>query len=303
MPVSTENSVCEICQANNWTNIYNGPVREGAFGTKTAPTSVNACDGCGVWRLAEEVSFTNETYASDEYRKAMGQGIKVEDFFTSHDQTSLMNLVGIGDLSLRNKRIADIGAGAGSFLDYVAGPADEIIAIEPTPLYHESLKSRGYKLYPFTTDALENHKNQVDLVTSFQVIEHVPDPRVFLEEAATLLTDTGRIVIATPNRNDILMQLLPEDFPSFYFRSAHRWYFDKKSLVRCGANAGLEVETVKFAHGFGLSNTLSWLKDRRPKGNKKLSGIYPEADKLWQAYLESSEQADTIFVTFRKASS
>ncbi len=38
-----------------------------------------------------------------------------------------------------------------------------------------------------------------DVVTSFQVLEHVPDPRVFLRELTRVTRPGGRIILATPN--------------------------------------------------------------------------------------------------------
>jgi SAM-dependent methyltransferase len=41
----------------------------------------------------------------------------------------------------------------------------------------------------------------VDVVVSFETIEHVPSPDRFLGECARVLAPTGRLVISTPNRN------------------------------------------------------------------------------------------------------
>jgi SAM-dependent methyltransferase len=38
-----------------------------------------------------------------------------------------------------------------------------------------------------------------DLVTSFQVLEHVPDPRVFLRELVRVTRPGGQVILATPN--------------------------------------------------------------------------------------------------------
>jgi SAM-dependent methyltransferase len=301
MPISTNFPACCICNTTEWELVYAGPVRAGSFGQTTTPTEVRCCTGCGVWRLSEDCTFNNDTYASEEYREAMGQGTKVIDFFKAHDEYQRFNIKGIKGLNYRDAVVADVGCGAGSFLDHVSGLAKKIISIEPTPLYHRSLKNRGYRVYPFTSDALKEESSSVDFVTSFQVIEHVSDPVAFLQELSKMLVDDGRIVIATPNRADILLKLIPDEFMPFYFRSAHRWYFDQDSLTSCAEKAGLIVENTQFIHTYDMSNALAWLKDKKPKGNQRLSGILPEMDELWTTFLQTSGQADNIYVTLKKS--
>ena len=42
---------CEICGTDDWSTIYEGPVRTGSFGTETDDGKVLRCGGCGVDRL------------------------------------------------------------------------------------------------------------------------------------------------------------------------------------------------------------------------------------------------------------
>jgi len=44
------------------------------------------------------------------------------------------------------------------------------------------------------------------------------------------------------------------------------------------------------------------MKERRPTGNTRLYGINHVADQLWNGYLESTGQADNLFVLARKSS-
>ena len=55
----------------------------------------------------------------------------------------------------------------------------------------------------------------VDFVVTFQVIEHVEDPVKFLQVIYQLLKPGGKLLIATPNSNDIMLKLLPQEFNFF----------------------------------------------------------------------------------------
>jgi len=292
---------CEICGDANWTDVYRGDIRAGAFETFAQDGTVAACGGCGVWRLDELHTFGAIEYESTAYRSAMDQGLDTDSFFANHDPTQIMNLVGVGVEGLRGAVIADIGCGAGSFLDFVSGVAAGIVAVEPGQLYQESMRQRGFSVYSYAEDALVDYAGKVDLAVSFQVIEHVPDPKAFLVDMRRLLRPGGRAVVATPNRRDILLTLLPDEFSSFYYRSAHRWYFDEESLAGCAERAGLKVDVTRYLHSYGLSNAVAWLRDRKPIGLERIKGIDALGDRLWSSYLETTAQTDTIYASLSVA--
>lgn len=127
------------------------------------------------------------------------------------------------------------------------------------------------------------------------------NPRAFLEEIRPLISSSGSLLISTPNRDDILMELLPEDFPAFFYRVVHRWYFDAKSLADCARRAGYSVAQTRHVHRYGLSNALAWLRDRRPTGRARLAGIEPLADGLWRDYLEATGHSDCLYMLLQPA--
>ena len=131
---------------------------------------------------------------------------------------------------------------------------------------------------------------------SLQVIEHTANPRAFLAEIRPLLSKTGSILISTPNRQDILMDLLPDDFSKFFYRVVHRWYFDAEALADCARRAGYAVLSTRYVHRYGMANALAWLRDRRPSGMARHPAIEPMADDLWRSYLESTGRSDCLYM-------
>jgi 2-polyprenyl-3-methyl-5-hydroxy-6-metoxy-1,4-benzoquinol methylase len=293
---------CEICGASDWTNVYSGMIRDGAYG-KQVPGEIYCCGFCNVVRLDENFCIQREAYETKEYRSILDQGHSADEFFSREDPILIHNLTAFWPLDIRGKIIADIGTGGGSFADHIAQLAKEVVVIEPAKMYHSSLKERGYQVFNYTADSLTKYRNLMDFVFSFQVIEHVQDPILFIKEALELLKPGGQLIIATPNRDDILMNLLPENFPAFFYRTQHRWYFNHNSFSYCFKNAAenkAELRSIRFAHTFGISNTLAWLREKCPKGNLRLEGINSVADKLWASYLESSRQTDTLYLLAEK---
>lgn len=292
-------SACEICGAHEWRTVYQGPVRDGAFGSLQDGATVARCDGCGVERLAEHICPDESFYETEAYRQKLGQGLTTGDYFAAADELQGFALQAIGPASLRGKTVADVGCAGGSFLDHVAGLAGRLVAIEPSSIYRDSLGERGYSIFPYAADAAAEFAGKVDFAVSFQVIEHVRNPRDFLAGIRPLLRPGGTLLITTPNRRDILMDLLPDDFPAFFYRVVHRWYFDAEALAECAQAAGYAVDNVRFVHRYGLSNALAWLRDRRPSGRARLAGIEPTADRSWTDYLERAGQADCIYMSLK----
>ena len=70
------------------------------------------------------------------------------------------------------------------------------------------LQLQGYKVYPDLSSALKENSQTLDWVLSSQVIEHVESPIEFLKEIYELLKPGGQAIIITPNRKDILINLL-----------------------------------------------------------------------------------------------
>ena len=114
-----------------------------------------------------------------------------------------------------------------------------------------------------------------------------------------LLKPGADFIVSTPNRDDILMSLLPKEFSSFFYRTPHRWYFDANSLEFCAKSAGFEIVEMKYIHRYGMSNTLHWLRDKLPTGVKKIQGINALADNFWKGYLESTHQSDNLYIHLR----
>jgi 2-polyprenyl-3-methyl-5-hydroxy-6-metoxy-1,4-benzoquinol methylase len=291
---------CAICGSHDWRTVHSGPIRDGAYG-KTREARVARCADCGVDRLAEGVCLQAAAYASAEYRERLLQGHDVGRHYAEHDELARFTLDALWPRSLRGKVVADVGCGGGVLLDHVRGVAARIVAIDPAELFAPSLKERGYAWFPSATEAAAEYAGKIDVALSTQVIEHVDDPRTFLQDIGTLLSPEGIALISTPNRADILMEFLPDTFPSFFYRTQHRWAFDAPALARCATRAGLEVIEMRHVHRYGMSNALHWLRDGKPRGRTRVAPIDDALDKHWQAWLESNGRADNLYMSVRRA--
>jgi len=291
---------CEICNSANWKIIYEGKIRDGSYGSFLEKAAIGECLECGVQRLNENDCIPSGYYHSGEYRIKLQQSLVNDDALKEQDHVQKFMLDAVGGLDvLRDQSIVDVGCGAGSLLDMTRGVTMQQIGIEPCHPYLEALQKKGYEVYPDLLLALEENNQTLDWALSSQVIEHVENPLEFLKEIFDLLRPGGQALISTPNRNDILTNLLSE-FNEFFYRTQHRWYFDKESIEYCAKESGFEVLETKFNHRYGLANTIHWLRDRKPKGNLRIDQLNELADKLWSAYLQNTGQSDNLFCHVRR---
>jgi len=115
------------------------------------------------------------------------------------------------------------------------------------------------------------------------------------------LSPNGCLLVSTPNRNDILMELLGDEYKQFFYRTVHRWYFDMDSLVNLARRCGLKIARKKCLQRFGISNALTWLRDRRPTGDQPFPPLDdPGLNQFWKNYLESKGAGDYLYLLLKR---
>jgi len=302
MKHSNNTHICEICGGSDWSPAFNGPIRDGSFGSTTPENhTIYQCSRCAVQRLEESACKDDSFYAGKKYRKLLGEAADAEGFWQKHDIHQIRNLNVIWPRSLRNKVVADIGCAAGSFLDHVSGLAKTCLAVEPCEEYHASLEQRGFNVYHSTAHVLKEFAGQVDFAFSYSTVEHIGNPFDFFSEIRQLLRPNGFFLVSTPNRNDILMELLGAEYKQFFYRTVHRWYFDMDSMVNLARRCRFEIAEERCLHRFGISNTLAWLRDRRPTGDRPLPGFDDSLlNEFWKNYLESKGAGDYLYLLLRR---
>lgn len=180
---------CGICGSDDTAVIYDDVVRNGGIGKYTDEKyQMYQCQACGTIFHKLDEAKSDAYYQSTEYRLEMNETADVDGYDRLHDGEVLEKLEYTGTDIYRNKIVADIGCGGGSFLDFVAGAAKEIVAIEPSASFRKALSAKGYRAYPYASDAMHDFAGKIDVVTSFDVIEHVNDPAEFMKDVHALLS-------------------------------------------------------------------------------------------------------------------
>ena len=99
---------------------------------------------------------------------------------------------------LRPETALDVGAGFGIFLEELQKkqPKVQISGIEPSPILAEACREKGIEILETIAEKATNWKEKADLLTCFEVIEHVHNPLLFVKSLFSLLKNSGTVVLS-----------------------------------------------------------------------------------------------------------
>jgi len=111
-------------------------------------------------------------------------------------------------LSLKGK-LLDVGCGEGLFLELAEKAGWQIHGTEISR-FASGFAARRLGKYIFCGEVWEAafDSNSFDVVTMWHVLEHMRDPSKVLHEIHRIIRPDGYLIIAVPNVNDIVMQIV-----------------------------------------------------------------------------------------------
>lgn len=157
---------------------------------------------------------------------------------------------------LKDKVFVDVGCSTGFVISKIAKePVKKIIGIDPSKESIESarLNNPNVQFFISGADMLPIEDGSADVVTMFDVIEHVPKntEREVFAEVKRVLKKNGKLLISTPNSN-FLTNFLD---PAWYF--GHRHYKVSR-IIKIIEKAGLKVRKTFVKGSLWSSIYMFW---------------------------------------------
>jgi 2-polyprenyl-3-methyl-5-hydroxy-6-metoxy-1,4-benzoquinol methylase len=202
------------------------------------PFAVLRCSGCGLVFVSPRIAagrlgdVYDETYWRSpaprdrgyaDYRAEAARWLR-----TYRLRAKLLE----GRLAPRS-RIIDVGCAAGYFGQVMRAHGHEVWGIEPSSaIAGEALRRLGNdRVHPGTLADAPWPPGSFDLITLWDVVEHLPDPVAALGRARELLRPGGLLLIETQNVESRFARMLGRRWQHFK-QAEHLWHFSPATLTR-----------------------------------------------------------------------
>jgi 2-polyprenyl-6-hydroxyphenyl methylase/3-demethylubiquinone-9 3-methyltransferase len=186
---------------------------------------------------------------------------KIEEHFVTLDAINLKNL-----------NILDIGCGGGLVSSELANSYHNITGIDASNANINIAKSyadkNNLKINYICSTAEElviNNMNQYDVIICLELIEHVNNPKIFIENLANLLKKDGMIILSTINRTTksyLLSIIMAEYILGWVPKNTHDYnkFLKPSELTQLFGTTNISLKELKGL-SYNIINNLWKLSD------------------------------------------
>ena len=209
------------------------------------------CRRCGLRFLAVQPApeslarLYRAEYFESDYRCGRAAGSSFDErALEAEDEGLLDRFEALGP----GRRLLDVGCAAGWLLAHAARRGWQAWGVEPSVSAASFASGRGLDVFHGDLEAARFPEGSFDLVYMGDVLEHVPDCRATLAEAARVLAPGGHVFLRGPITTHSLARALGLAVAGALGRTIvlreppyHLWEFTPRPLRRLFGRAGLHV--------------------------------------------------------------
>lgn len=140
-------------------------------------------------------------------------------------------------------KILDVGAGVGMFLRGLDG-SWECYAVEGSEVTRRELEASGIRVFRDLSDSAQPNAERFQVVTLFQVLEHIAEFKLLLKQCRDLLAPGGRLVVTVPDGDAMIRQERVTGCHDMPPNHINKW--TPESLSRVLRRTGLECSQPIF---------------------------------------------------------
>lgn len=190
--------------------------------------------------------------------------------------------------------LVDIGAGSGLFLKIARDAGWKVSGVEFNQKGVENIRKLGIEVFDKPLEEGIYASDSVDVVSIWEVLEHINYPSVFLQQIFKILKPGGLLFICVPNINALVTRILHEKARTFG-KGYHVSFFSINTLSRLIEKNGFKVlETDTIISELGtIKNYLSYEDPYSGGADLDLDFLTPE-------YLYKNELGSRIIMLCKK---
>ncbi len=173
-------------------------------------------------------------YSAVEDQTYVVQRIGRERTFAKH-LSALEKFTGPG----AGRQLLDVGAYIGVFVEVALAHGWQATGLEPSRWATDVAHAAGLPVIQGTLDSEEIQGRRFDVITMWDVIEHLADPLAELKKVYRLLNPGGWFVVHTMDIESVTARLMGRRWP--WLMDMHIHYFSRRSLTLFLEKSGFEL--------------------------------------------------------------
>ena len=247
---------CPVCDGASfavmyepWQRIDDPKALYGAASGVQGTQTIVRCTDCGMIyenpRFPEDVIMTGYM-ESDESGHDSQRSARVASFYNALKANR-------NQIPPAGAKVLDVGTAGGAFLEAAQKYGYDAWGMEPSRMLTESGVGRGLQIKQGTIDNHTFERGTFDMISLWDVLEHVVDPKACLRECRNLLKPNGVLLINYPDIGTWQAKLAGKRF--WWILSVHLHHFDRKSVQEICRRTGFEVvsqrdywQTLEFGY-------------------------------------------------------
>ncbi len=287
-----------ILSGNGWRHVSSCPVCGAAESQpEFSKHSVQyvCCDNCSARYSAQIAARLDDVYKSQDYLAYSKED--TDEHYNYRRERFGRERVGIlekycGDLT--DKRLLDVGCGNGYFLSVAMGKCRHCYGTEFSDKLREFTQHKtGLTVFSQSLDDLP--ERGFDIITLFDVIEHIPEPVPFMRSVGRLLNPGGSVLIFTPNFDSFSIRVMRE-YSSIIDPTEHVVLYTLPSLQFLAKQLRYQVMFAE-TQGLDIQNILAMQQYKNEEPSVFLTQWHNEL----QAMINGAQCGDYARIMFRKS--
>ena len=233
---------CNLCGSNEFELQFKGTIdinKLDRFSQYSLYGDLYRCTSCGFVTQKLEHSV-DEILALLKQEKYLDEAIG--DLNIEEKGVQFRKLISLMKKSceLNGASLLDVGANTGVFLQEFTNYSENVQGIEPSEEAAATAKRLfGHQVENAVIADAHLDDGKFDIITMWDVIEHLYDPRNDLETLFSKLKPGGVIFITTHDVSDWFARVMGKNYPAYMYQ--HFFHFSHKTLTLMLENAGFRV--------------------------------------------------------------
>jgi 2-polyprenyl-3-methyl-5-hydroxy-6-metoxy-1,4-benzoquinol methylase len=238
---------CQLCGSQRRTTKFEEP-----------PFAVVTCSDCSLVYVTPRLSgdalakVYGESYWKSDNPKSRGYADYAREA-SLYLKTFRRRMALVQRFARPGSKILDIGCAAGYFMQVMRDAGHDVLGIEPSASIARVAQQTLGEDRVFIGDLDDApadrgyREGRFDLITLWDVIEHIPDPQHALRRIRTMLAPGGRLLLETQNVASRWARVLGPRW-HHYKHEEHLYHFNPSTIKKLLADCGFTVEHNSAAY-------------------------------------------------------